>query len=159
MQQSFQEGGFEPDEDTDALALSGASGTTRHGGHLTGISPEELDGFAWTPRRGPLPEQVVGRRLVGIHPASEVVQVVADARDLPGALVLDGPRGGGPRPGPGHCLPQQRGKRHSRHGRLVPPGGVLGGRHAGGDQGGSVSHGHAVSGARGAAARVPPLLR
>ena len=53
----------------------------------------------------------LGRRAVGVHPASDLIQVVADAGALSGALALDGDRQGGPGARPRHRLPQQR-----RHG-------------------------------------------
>ncbi len=72
-----------------------------------------------------------GGRLVRIGPAGKLVQVVADARDLAGALALGGAGGRGPRPRP--RLPQQRGGGDTRRRRLRPPGGTLRGRDPGGD--------------------------
>ena len=46
-------------------------------------------------------------------PTRELVQVVADARDLPGALALDIGRRSGPGPRPRQRLPQQGGQRHA----------------------------------------------
>ena len=44
-------------------------------------------------------------RGVGVGPAGDLVQVAADARDLPGALALNRGRRGGPRPRARHGLP------------------------------------------------------
>ena len=43
----------------------------RHGGHLVGISPEDLDAFARLPGRVPPTEKVVGRRTGRAGPASQ----------------------------------------------------------------------------------------
>ena len=50
---------------------------------------------------------------VGVGPAGDLVEVVADARDLPGALPFDFGRRGGPRPHARHGLPQQGRQRHA----------------------------------------------
>ena len=89
------------------------------------------------------PRQVVGRGLsracpprdeLNQHrprPARDLVQVRADARDLPGALALDLARRRGPGLRPRHRLAQQLGQRHARRGGLGLPGGQLGRAHAG----------------------------
>jgi len=61
---------------------------------------------------------------VDVRPQRELVQVVADARELTGAFALDGPCGRGPGPGLRHRAAQQLERRHARRRRLLPPGGV-----------------------------------
>ena len=88
----------------------------------------------------------------GVRPARELVQVVAEARDLPAALALDGDGRRGPRPR--HGLLKQLGWLHAGNRGLGPPGGKLGGRHAGGDNhGAAISHQRTVTMFRGA---MPP---
>ena len=105
----------------------------------------------------------LGSRDVGVGPARKLVQVVADASDLPGALALDGACRCGPRPRPRHRLAQQRGRRHASRSRLLPPGGVLGGRDARGDHHGAMlSHERTDDGVRGPrprASAAPPAAR
>ena len=92
----------------------------------------------------------LGRRGVGVRPARKLVQVVADPRDLVGALALDGPCRCGLCPRPRHRLAQQRGRRHTRRSRLLTPSGVLRGRDAGGDHHGAMlSHERTGDGVRG----------
>ena len=79
-------------------------------------------------------------RGVGVRPARDLVQVVADARDLPRALALDLGRRRGPGARPRHRLPQQVGQRHADSRRLGAPVGELRRRHAGVD-----SHDAAIS--------------
>ena len=91
------------------------------------------------------------RRGVAVGPAGELVQVVADAGDLPGALALGVGRRGGPRPRPRHRLPQQVGQRHAGGRRLRPPVGDLGERGAQVDlPGAATSHQAHRQGVRGA---------
>ena len=97
-------------------------------------------------------------RLVRVRPARKLVQVVADSRDLAGALALDGACRRGPRSRPRHRLAQQRGRRDARRLRLLVPSGVLRRGDPGSDQGGALSHGRAVDGVRGAAKPACPLL-
>ena len=61
-----------------------------------------------------------------IGPPRDLVQVVPDPRDLPGALALDLGRAGGPRPRAGHRPPDQRRQGHAGGLRLGPPVGGLG---------------------------------
>ena len=83
-------------------------------------------------------------------PARELVEVVADARDLATALVLDGHGRCGPGLGPRHRLPQQPGERQACRRRLSLPGGALGRRHAEVDlHGAAVSHERTGAGVRG----------
>ena len=97
------------------------------------------------------------RRGVGVGPAGELVQVVADAGDLPGALALDLGRRRGPGAGPRHGLPQQVGQRHAHGRRLGPPVGELGRRHAGvHSDGAAVTHRRTARKERG---HGPPLDR
>ena len=63
---------------------------------------------------------------VGVRPPRDLVQVRADARDLPGARALDLPRRRGPGLRPRHRLAQQLGQRHARRGGLGLPLGKLG---------------------------------
>ena len=91
------------------------------------------------------------RRGVAVGPAGELVQVVADARDLASALALGVGRRRGPRPRPRHRLPQQVGQRHAGGRRLRPPVGDLGGRGAQVDlPGAAASHQAHRRGVRGA---------
>ena len=91
---------------------------------------------------------------------SKLVQVVADSRDLAGALALfDSACRRGPRSRPRHRLAQQRGRRDARRLRLLVPSGVLRRGDPGGDQGGALSHGPAVDGVRGAAKPACPAAR
>ena len=92
---------------------------------------------------------------VGVRPARELVQVVADAHYLYGALTLDGDRRRGPRPRAGHGLSQQVGKRHAGRLGLGQPVGALGGRHAGGGEHGAALR-HRRAPARGNGGRPPP---
>ena len=66
------------------------------------------------------------RPLVGIRPPGDLVEVVADAPDLPGALALDLGRKGRPRPRARHGPAYQRRQRHAGRRRLGPPVGGLG---------------------------------
>ena len=91
-------------------------------------------------------------------PPRELVQVVADARDLPGAFALDGPCGRGPCPRLRHRPPQQLGRRHARCSRLLLPGCVLRRGDAGGEHhGAALRHRRTTGGVRGAASRARPL--
>ena len=100
-----------------------------------------------------------GRRLVAVRPARELVQIVADARDLADALALDGQGGRGPCPRPRHCLPKQRGGGDTRRRRLLPPSGMLRRRDAGGDHhGAALRHGRTGGGVRGAVSRARLLI-
>ena len=83
----------------------------------------------------------LGRALVGVGPAGNLVEVVADARDLAGALPLNPGRRSSPCPRAHHGLPEQGRQRHAGGGSLGPPVGELGRRHAGGD-GGGAAHGN-----------------
>ena len=75
-------------------------------------------------------------------------------------VALDGEGRSGPAPRPRHRLPQQRGGRHAGRRRLLPPGGVLRPRDAGGDHdGAALSHARTVAGVRGATPPVRPLPR
>ena len=65
-----------------------------------------------------------------VRPAGDLVQVRADARDLPGALALDLARRRRPGLRPRHRLAQQLGQRHARRGGLSLPRGQLGFAHA-----------------------------
>ena len=97
---------------------------------------------------------------VGVCPARELVEVVADARDLAAALPLDGEGRRGPGLGPRHRQPQQRGGRHSSRRRLLLPGGVLRPRDAGGDHNGApLSHERTGAGVRGTGSPVRLLPR
>ena len=89
---------------------------------------DDLDGF--------------GLPLVGIGPASNLVEVVPDARCLPGALALDLGRAGRPRPRARHGPPDQRGQGYGCG--LGPPSGELGRRYAGGDDGAAAVRHHAA---------------
>ena len=99
----------------------------------------------------------------GYWPTGDLVEVVPDARDLAGALALDGPCRCGPGPRPRHRLAQQRGRRHARRSRLLPPDGVFRRRDPGGDHHGAMlSHGRTGDGARGPrphASAAPPAAR
>ena len=118
------------------------------------------------PRRAPLERHEVGDHrdcfgglLVGVRPAHELVEVVADARELARAFALDGPCRRGPGPRPRHRLPQQRGRRHACR-RLVLPGGMLRRRDTGGDHhGAAVSHGRTGDGVWGGGAPRRTLPR
>ena len=92
--------------------------------------------------------------LVGVGPAGDLVEVVADPRDLPGALALDLGRWGGPRPRARHGLPQQGRQRNAGGGSLGPRVGELGRRHAGGD-GGGAALGHQDAPPRGKGGKAP----
>ncbi len=61
--------------------------------------------------------RITGCRGVGVGPASDLVEVAADARDLAGALALHRGRRGGPRPRARHGLPEQRRPPGDRRGR------------------------------------------
>ena len=100
------------------------------------------------------------RSEVGVRPAGELVQVVADARDLAAPLALDRQCRRGPRSRPRHRRPQQDGRRHAGRRRLVLPGGMLRRRDAGGDHdGAAVSRGRTGAGVRGAAPPARPMAR
>ena len=99
----------------------------------------------------------LGRRGVGIRPARDLIQVVADARDLQIALALDIGRRRGPGPRPRHGLPQQCGHRQAGRRRLRLAGGKLRRRDAD-----PQPHGAALSHQRTAKVerrQRPPLLR
>ena len=76
----------------------------------------------------------LGGSLVGVGPASDLIEVVPDPRDLPGALALDLGRRGRPSPGARHRPADQRRERHAGGLRLGPPVGGLVRREADGDQ-------------------------
>ena len=78
---------------------------------------------------------------VGVRPPRDLVQVRADARDLPGALALDLARRHGPGLRPRHRLAQQLGQRHARCGSLSLPDGQLIRGHAGVCDGGATRSG------------------
>ena len=100
----------------------------------------------------------LGSRLVGVGPASDLIEIVADARDLAGALTLYFGRRGGPCPGARHGPSQQCRQRHPGGFGLGPPNGELGRRHADGDQGrAALTHGDAS--ARGKRGPKPPAAK
>ena len=74
---------------------------------------------------------------MGVRPAGDLVQVRADARDLPRALALDLPRRRRPGLRPRHRLAQQLGQRHTRRGGLGLPRGEFVRTHAGVRDGGT----------------------
>ena len=75
----------------------------------------------------------LGRLLVRIGPAGDLVEVVPDARDLLGALALDRGSAGRPCPRAGHGPAYQRRERHAGGRGLGPPLGGLLRREADGD--------------------------
>lgn len=77
----------------------------------------------------------LGGLLVGVCPARDLVQVVADARDLPRTLALRFGRRGGPSAGAAHGLPHQLRQRRAGGGGLGPPLGQLGAGNPRGDDG------------------------
>ena len=84
----------------------------------------------------------LGRPLVGIRPAGDLVEVVPDARHLSRALALDLGRAGCPRPRASHGPPDQRGQGYACGCGLGPPEGELGRRYTGGDDGGTALRHH-----------------
>lgn len=68
----------------------------------------------------------------GVGPAGDLVEVVAEARDLPSALALDGLGLDSPRSRTPHRLLQQLGRRHAHRSRLLPPSGMFRPRDTGG---------------------------